>query len=210
MTDTTLTTTIDLLRHGEPLGGRKYRGQIDDPLSETGWRQMREAVADHCPWQHIISSSLCRCADFARELATRHELSLDLEPRLMEIGFGEWEGRTADELMAEDPQRLFRFWSDPINNIPPGAETLSDFEQRVIAAWDDLLLQHAGKHLLVIGHAGMIRMIVRHVLAMPLENMFRLKVDLAGFTRIQVEQRDGQFLPKLLFHGGQIESGRAE
>lgn len=204
----TLTTTIDLLRHGEPLGGSKYRGQIDDPLSETGWRQMREAVADYCPWQHIISSSLCRCADFARELSTRHELPLDLEPRLMEIGFGEWEGRTADELMAEDPQRLFRFWSDPVNNIPPGAETLRDFEQRVISAWDDLLQQHAGKHLLVIGHAGMIRMIVRHVLAMPLENMFRLKVELAGFTRIEVEQREGQHLPKLLFHGGRIEGGR--
>ena len=50
----------------------------------------------------------------------------------------------------------------------------------------------------------LIRMIVRHVLDMPLENMFRLKVELAGFTRIEVEQRDGQQLPRLLFHGGQI------
>jgi len=31
------TTTIDLLRHGEPVGGKRYRGQIDDPLSEKGW-----------------------------------------------------------------------------------------------------------------------------------------------------------------------------
>ena len=42
-------TTIDLIRHGEPVGGRKYRGQIDDPLSDKGWTQMRQAVADHKP-----------------------------------------------------------------------------------------------------------------------------------------------------------------
>ena len=202
MTQQNQITTIDLLRHGEPVGGKKYRGQIDDPLSELGWRQMREAVADHCPWERIVTSSLCRCQDFARELADRHGLPLRAEPRLMEIGFGEWEGRSAEELMAEDQPRLVRFWSDPLNNTPPGAETLHEFEQRVIAAWDELLQQHAGEHLLVVGHAGMIRMIVRHVLAMPLENMFRLRVELAGFTRIEVETYEGQQLPRLIFHGG--------
>ena len=34
-------TTIDLIRHGEPVGGRRYRGgRMDDPLSEKGWAQM--------------------------------------------------------------------------------------------------------------------------------------------------------------------------
>jgi len=122
----------------------------------------------------------------------------------MEIGFGDWEGRTAESLLADDPQQLHRFWADPLNNRPPGAETLNAFEQRVIGAWDDLLQQHAGEHLLVVGHAGVIRMIVRHALAMPLENMFRLRVDLAGFTRIEVEHRQGITLPRLLFHGGRL------
>jgi alpha-ribazole phosphatase/probable phosphoglycerate mutase len=40
-----LITTLDLLRHGESVGGRKYRGQTDDPLSEKGWAQMRDVVA---------------------------------------------------------------------------------------------------------------------------------------------------------------------
>lgn len=204
MTQQSIVTTIDLLRHGEPVGGKKYRGQIDDPLSETGWQQMREAVADHCPWDRIITSSLCRCQDFARELAERHALPLHNETRLVEIGFGEWEGRTAAELMTEDPELLFRFWSDPLNNTPPGAETLHEFETRVAAAWNDILQQYPGEHLLVIGHAGMIRMLVRQVLGVPLENVFRLRVDLAGITRIEVENQGERQLPRLLFHGGRL------
>jgi alpha-ribazole phosphatase len=31
-----VSTTLDLMRHGEPVGGRRYSGQIDDPLSEKG------------------------------------------------------------------------------------------------------------------------------------------------------------------------------
>ena len=54
-------TLIDIIRHGEPVGGKRYRGQIDDPLSEKGWQQMRDAVAGHNPWDVIISSPLARC-----------------------------------------------------------------------------------------------------------------------------------------------------
>ena len=39
-------TIIDLLRHGEPDGGQKFRGAVDDPLSPHGWEQMRSAVGD--------------------------------------------------------------------------------------------------------------------------------------------------------------------
>lgn len=205
MNQDALLTTVDLMRHGEPVGGKKYRGQIDDPLSDTGWQQMREAVGDHCPWDQIVTSPLRRCAEFADELSQRHGLPVQPEPRLMEIGFGEWEGRTPGELMDDDPQRLFRFWSDPVNHIPPGAETLAAFEQRVVGAWDDLLQAYPGSHVLVVGHAGIIRMIVRHVMEMPLANMFRLRVDLAGFTRIEIEHREGRQLPRLLFHGGRLD-----
>ncbi|MDH5572862.1 MAG: alpha-ribazole phosphatase family protein, partial [Gammaproteobacteria bacterium] len=180
-------TTIDLIRHGEPEGGKKYRGKIDDPLSELGWLQMRTAVADHHHWDAIVSSSLRRCSEFANELGRRHDIAVSYEPRFMEIGFGEWEGRTAKELLAEDPQRLYQFWADPVKNTPPGAETLPEFEQRVIAAWNDVLTQYLGKHILLVGHAGMMRMIIRHVLDMPLDRMFRLQVELAGITRIEIE-----------------------
>jgi alpha-ribazole phosphatase/probable phosphoglycerate mutase len=197
-------TTIDLIRHGEPVGGRKYRGQIDDPLSEKGWSQMREAIADHCPWDSIISSSLSRCSAFAEELAQRHQRPLSIDERLMEIGFGEWEGATASELMEQQADILMKFWSDPVNNTPPGAETLTAFRDRVIAAWNDILQNHANQHVLLVGHAGMMRMIIRHVLDMPLDKMFRIQVSNACISRIQIDGLGEEALPRLLFHDGSL------
>jgi len=49
---------------------------------------MRQAVGENCPWQAIASSPLSRCADFARELAARHGLPLEIDARLIELGFG--------------------------------------------------------------------------------------------------------------------------
>ncbi len=199
-----ISTIVDLIRHGEPVGGKMYRGQIDDPLSEKGWRQMRGAVGERCPWDAIVSSPLVRCGAFAAEVAERHAIALAYDERLKEIGFGEWEGRTAQELMEEDPDVLMRFWSDPLNNTPPGAETLTEFQNRIVAAWDSLLEEYAGRHILVVGHAGQIRMVIRHVLDMPLDRMFRIQVANAGITRIRVDGQGEDALPRLMFHGETI------
>lgn len=197
-------TTVDLIRHGEPVGGRKYRGQIDDPLSEKGWQQMRSAVADHKPWDTIISSPLSRCAEFANEVSERHGLSLKLEPQFMEIGFGSWEGLTADEIRQTMPGALEGFWQDPIANRPEGAEPLMDFHERVASAWKKLLQHHTGQHVLVVCHAGVIRMSMQYMLGMPVENVFRIKVSNAGITRILVDEFNGEIYPQLIFHDGEL------
>lgn len=199
-----LITTLDLMRHGEPVGGRKYRGQLDDPLSEKGWAQMRRAVGEHCPWQAIVSSPLLRCADFARELAARHGLPLALDDRLVELGFGAWEGRTADELTVEDPEALIRFRRDPVAHAPPGAEPLAGFRSRILEAWNALHTRHRGKQVLVVAHAGVIRMMVAHVLEIPLQHIFRLQVPSAGITRLRFESNGDDLFPQLLFHAGSL------
>ncbi len=207
MTDSVI-TRIDMIRHGEPVGGRKYRGQIDDPLSDKGWQQMRDAVADHHPWDVVVSSSLSRCRAFAEEITTRHNLPLLIDPRFMEIGFGDWEGKTAAELMQIDKDLLVNFWRSPLQHTPQGAETLHEFEQRIISGWDDLLQQQQGKHILLVGHAGQQRMVIRHVLDMPLDKMYKLQIKNAGITRIDVEHYNDDdsntSFSKLVFMNGAL------
>lgn len=192
------------MRHGEPVGGRKYRGQLDDPLNEKGWAQMRQAVGDHCPWQAIVSSPLSRCVDFSRELAARHGLPLEVDARLVELGFGVWEGRTAEELNAQEPGVLDRFHRDPLAHAPRGAEPLVGFRGRVLYAWNDLRQGYRGKHVLVVAHAGVIRMMVAHVLGIPLQHLFRLQVPSAGITRLRIEGVGDDLFPQLLFHAGSL------
>jgi alpha-ribazole phosphatase len=199
-----MTTIVDLIRHGEPVGGRKYRGQIDDPLSDRGWQQMRDAVADHRPWDKIISSPLSRCSAFARELSERHGLELGFEPRFKEIGFGRWEGKSAEQIQQQLPGQLEAFLRDPVNNRPEGAEPLSEFQNRIESAWKKLLADHQGQHVLVVCHAGVIRISLQYVLDMPIENAYRIKVPNAGLTRIEIEHADGKIFPRLVFHDGAL------
>ncbi len=192
-------TLIDLLRHGEPEGGRRYRGQIDDPLSPKGWEEMRGAVARPQPWQAIVSSPLARCRAFAEVLAEETGLPLDFEPRFKEVAFGAWEGKTPAELKAVDANQVFNFKCDPVSYRPPGAEALADFYARVAAGFDDLVAAQAGKHILVVAHAGVIRMVMCRVLGIPPENAYRIQVASAAMARFRIEEKQGKRLEQLLW-----------
>jgi alpha-ribazole phosphatase/probable phosphoglycerate mutase len=204
ITDDRVTTLLDFIRHGEPVGGVRYRGQTDDPLSDTGWRQMRAAVGKARPWDMIVSSSLSRCLAFAEELSEESKLPLEVDDRLKEIGFGEWQGKTREEITQYDPGVLQRFYRDPTTYRPDGAEGLAEFKHRIVDAVNDILNRHSGKHILVVCHAGTIRMVIGHILDVPLSNLFRIKVANAGITRIEYAEQGEEFLGQLVFHGGAL------
>jgi len=204
ITEERVTTLIDLMRHGEPVGGSRYRGQIDDPLSATGWEQMRAAVGNRHPWEVIVSSPLSRCLAFAEDLSERHAIPLEIEPRLQELGFGSWQGKTKDEISRYDPGLLQRFYRDPMNNRPDDSEGLADFRSRIQSGWNEILTRHAGKHILMVCHAGVIRMVLALILDIPLSNLFRIKVAPAGITRIECLEQGEEFLGQLVFHGAAL------
>ena len=179
-------TIIDLIRHGEPVGGRAYRGHnIDDPLSDKGWQQMRGAIGEHAPWSQIISSPLLRCRGFADALAEKHGIPVETDDRLKEVGFGDWEGKTPEQLKLERLEEYEAFYNDPVNNRPSGAEPLKHFISRVSDAYEEVITRHRGQHVLIVAQSGVIRVVIDHVLhAAPL-GMYRIKVHNAGITRIR-------------------------
>lgn len=191
-------TRIELLRHGEPLGGRRYRGQLDDALSERGWAQMWTAVGERSDWQQIVTSPLSRCHAFARALGERHRLPIRVDARFAEIGFGAWEGKTRAELEQLEPGQVGRFLGDPVTHRPPGAEPLDAFITRVQAGLNDLLADCAGQSVLVIAHAGVIRAVMASVLQIPPAAMYRIYVANAGITEIRT---DGERGFSLVSHG---------
>ncbi len=179
-------TVIDFIRHGEPEGGRRFRGHsIDDALSEKGWAQMRLAVESGFPWTQIVSSPLVRCHAFADELNQQHHIPVRIDDRLKEVGFGSWEGLTHDEIQTCDLSHYQAFYSDPVGNRPPGAEPLDVFFARVSGALKTIVADFSGQHVLVVAHAGVIRAIMAHVLDIPAMAVYRIQVVNAGLSRIR-------------------------
>lgn len=179
-------TLIDLIRHGAPQGGRRYRGcGIDDPLSAEGWAQMRRALGDAAPWDQLISSPLARCRDFATELAARHGLPLAIEPQLAERHMGRWEGRPHTEVAASEPEAHAAYRRDPLHADPHGAEPLAAFMARIQTAYRRQLAAYPGRHLLILCHAGVSRAILIGALDLDPALWHRLRIDYAGISRLR-------------------------
>lgn len=188
-------TTIDVLRHGEPLGGRRMRGKTDHPLSDIGWQQMHRAVAaastqGELPWDCLITSPLRRCREFALWLGEQHGIPVVTDPMLAEMSLGDWEDKTHAEVRdtAAEPDRLARFWQDPHLVSPPDGESLEALDDRVAHAWQQLLDQPPGDHLLVICHLFVSNAILRQVLGQPLNRTLRFDLPYASSSRIRHER----------------------
>ncbi len=190
-----ISTTVDLLRHGDVAGGCYYRGSTDDPLTKQGWHQMKSAVAER-QWNRVITSPLHRCRDFAQDLNTKTGMPCTIEANWQEINFGDWEGKTAEQISSEE---LSLFYQDPVNNTPNNAESFLIFQSRIKQAWDKLISMHAGDHLLVITHAGVIRCLFTVLLGLPVYHMFNLQIDHASLTRFQCIHDDSGNFIKLVF-----------
>jgi probable phosphoglycerate mutase len=165
----------------------------DDPLSALGWAQMRAALGDASPWHQVISSPLARCREMAAEVAGRHGLPLAVEPDLREIGLGAWEGRTREAVAAQEPEAYWAVHADPLGHRPAGGEALTAFLARVSAAYERQVAAHPGRHLLILGHAGVMRALVGHLLRADPARWWRLRIDYAHIVRV----RHGRFGPAL-------------
>ncbi|WP_038052909.1 histidine phosphatase family protein [Thioalkalivibrio sp. ALJ1] len=176
---------VDLLRHGEPEGGQRYRGHgCDDPLSARGWSQMERAVWGEEEWQYVVSSPMQRCRAFAEHLAGSQALPITLESDLREVGFGDWEGRTRVELQRDRPEEYRAFYADPVHARPSGAEPLEAFRRRVEAGFEGAVASLAAERVLVVAHAGVIRALVGWVMGVPDDRLFQFECDYASRTRL--------------------------
>ena len=193
-------TIVDLLRHGACAGGEIFRGVTDSPLTDAGWRQMVEATAGNCGWQHVVSSPLQRCRHFAAWLAGQRELPFSVEPALREIHFGDWEGRDTAAVWREQGDLLERYYRCPADLAPPGGETLAEASARVGSAWDRLRGRHSGEHLLLICHGGTIRLLLCRLLGLPLASSHSFDIPHGCLTRLRIHHLEDGDVAQLALH----------
>jgi len=175
-----------LLRHGEAAIPRpgELLGQRDLPLTDQG---MARAAA----WQpffrragigHVFCSDLCRTKAFAEHIADNAR-AVSAVPALREINLGAWDGLTRQEIMQRMPGRWEERGRALADFRPQGGESFSDLAARALPAFEGIAREAEGPAL-VVTHAGVIRVIVAHVLGMPLNHIFRLRVDYGALAVI--------------------------
>ncbi len=164
---------LTLIRHGLTKYNeeRRYVGATNLPLSATGiakLKQMKQKIT-HERGNLLISSDLLRCRQTAEILFGR-EADFILAD-LREMDFGEWEGKTYDDLK---DTRLYRQWlHDPFRISPPNGEAFKRFEERIYEALKQVLAlsaEHKAGHVTVITHGGVIRQLL--TICAPVEKAF--------------------------------------
>ena len=165
-------TRLLLVRHGVTDWNRsgRFQGHLDPPLAADGRTEARlladrlaAARAAERPVR-VVASSLARAAETGEILADRLGIPFATDPRLMEIGQGEWEGRSHVELERDDADRYAAWRADPAAR-PPGAEELDLVTDRVSAAVRDAL-DGDGTPCLVT-HGGVLRLLAGQLLDLP-------------------------------------------
>jgi len=191
---------LTILRHGQVQGGAIFRGLQDDPLTEIGWQQMQESLSNN-NYDLVISSPLIRCARFARQYAHLNNLKLVEISDFKEIYFGDWEGKSYNQINQESPLLLERFYQDTQNHPPPNGETLIDFQKRVISGLLSVIETYQGKNIVLICHGGVQKMIIAHALKMPLSALHNIDTPYACLTRMSIFHDQEQISWVLNHHG---------
>lgn len=155
--------TLYLVRHGETDWNKdqRYQGQTDIPLNETGRAQaarngeILKSLMPGIASADFISSPLSRAIETMEIL--RRGLGLDvkayrLEPKLLEVHYGHWEGHLASELQASDPEGVAGKNADVFGWRPRGGESYADLQDR-ISDW----LQTVDRDTVAISHGGVSR-----------------------------------------------------
>lgn len=195
-------TIVDILRYGRAVPGHRFADSLNDPLKAIGWRHMRGASRTVAPWNRVVSSS-DGISETAERLAREYRLPLVVDDGFDEIDLGLWSELEIEELMALDDPRLTAFQTAPVTALPPGAETLPDFQTRILTAWQRMLAEYNGEHLLLLCHGGVQRVLVANALGRPLEQLFAFQTPYAGLSRLNVvDMPESGLTTQLLFQSG--------
>ncbi|MBT6275368.1 MAG: alpha-ribazole phosphatase, partial [Chromatiales bacterium] len=126
------------------------------------------------------SSPSRRCRVLANALGG----AVSMDPRWMEFDFGHWEGRAWHDL----PRAEIDAWAnDLVSARPPGGESLEDVALRATAVFEHWL-DREPERLIVVAHGGVIRVVLAHVLGLPLANCMKLQVDYGSISEVEITE----------------------
>lgn len=155
---------IYIIRHGQTDWNlkNKLQGHTDIPLNEEGIKQAyaaKELLKD-IKIDMVFSSPLKRAVQTSKIISTSKTI---LEDRLLERGYGHLEGNH------KSTYNKNHLWNIDTEKNFSNIETMQELEERVFSFLDEIK-QYKDKNILIVSHAGTMRMIMKYFKGMPESN----------------------------------------
>jgi len=193
-------TTIYLVRHGQTAWNKEeiFRGRTDVPLDETGLREAQLA-AEYFRGKEIhaiYSSPLLRASQTAQKVAEICRLDVTPLQGIIDMSFGEWEGRSLQEVREKDQERYRQWRGEPHRVKIPGGETLEEVRVRSMATLEAMIESHSGKTLVLVSHRVINKVILCGILGLDNSHFWQIGQNTTAINLIQ--HKNGKYILSLL------------
>ncbi|MEJ2429790.1 MAG: histidine phosphatase family protein [Deltaproteobacteria bacterium] len=186
--------TVYFLRHGETEASRTggYCGVLNADLTPEGHRMAEEfgAAYKSLPWAAVFCSPLRRSMDTARPLCDAVGLELQLRDGLKEIAYGQWEGKTPEEVNRRFHDEYVRWLADPGWNKPTGGERGVDVARRSSVVLEEIERAHPAGNVLVVSHKATTRIMLCSLLGIDVGRYRdRLSMPVASLSVVEMAEQ---------------------
>lgn len=172
---------IAFVRHGQTAVNRdgRLQGRVDAPLTDLGREQAASIARCFAPGTvtRVLSSPLLRARDTAASIASVHGVAVEVDERLVELDYGEWDRRALADVTAEEWKR----WRADPSFSPPGGESLVEVAERVASFCEERLCDDL---VVAVSHVSPIKAAVCWALGVDQRATWRMHLELASVTRI--------------------------
>lgn len=174
---------VYLIRHTTPDApkGLIY-GHLDVPLSQNFDSEAQEVILQLPQNIDVLYTSPSKRCKLLSEKIKAKQIILD--DQLKELNFGAWEGKYWTDISENE---LNPWMEDYINQTPPKGESLLGMQKRVLDFWEAFLQKKLLGNVVIITHAGVIRILRSHLEQVPLEEIFDLKVDYGAIFKYKID-----------------------
>ena len=202
-------TIIYLTRHGETEWNieKRLQGRGDSPLTKDGIQRAKELRdrIKNIDIDVIYSSPIKRALNTANILRGNKNIDIVTDDRLMEMCFGDYEGKKIDIIQKENPNWDIKLiMQGNVEICAPNGENLKEVRERISKLMNKIIAENIGKSILIVTHGITLKALMYYFKdkdvnseVMGQANLTKINIDEKNNFYIEFKNDDSHFSIKI-------------